>query len=510
MKSPADRQKLYQDYISHYEACSHEGSVTLCEGRGDAQLGDVCCQLIRHNLQSRAQEGRLEVLKQMRKGFAILELICVNLFLFPWRKEIRTLKKFTGNFVYYVEPVIPEDAIRQILQRVGYSIASDTEYTIRGKINGEEAKQTAFELYLSRIQCEKLLRLMDEDRSICVSLLVNRPGTEADNGGDHTGPAGKNISKTTGVHEIDGANSLDFKNNLTSSNNDTTYADLNMTEMSGQDVLSDTSKKHQPRYYINHMDSDEFLNNYSDLNLAQQPIFPLHIKQKTKEWTALVSEEPNFAKESFARESGSSKLAGRDFAEKVICSQQVDNVDIRTFTDNLEPPKSLIFNEPPAEVIVPAKQERVVMKLKMQNVAEDALAYPVEETLPPDSAKFSDSSDLAKKETKWAFLKTKEGTESFSSSMSKSSDFSMLNISNKPPMWTSGADHRVREPPNSTYIPPMAAKSERMRLTNMKPEDNHFQAPSPPGDTLLGNEFKMHEDTKEDYVMITRKDNFQN
>ncbi|XP_066439297.1 uncharacterized protein [Eleutherodactylus coqui] len=518
MKSLADRQKLYEDYISHYECRNHEGNLALydhelqCMGgtRCDspAALGESYSQLIRQNLQTNTQERRTEVLKQMMKGFAILELICVNLFLFPWRKEIRTVKKFTGNFVYFVEPVIPEENIRQILQRVGYSISLDTEYIIGGQINTEEAKQTAFELYLARIQCEKLLSLMKEDQTVCVSLLVNGPSTDANNGIENTGYT----SRTAGIHEVDGANNLGFKSNVPGNNDTTKVTDRTITYTSTQDVISVASENDSSS--IRHMDSDEFLNKYSDLNLAQKPIFPLRIKQiKAKEWAVPVSEEPNVAKphfpDSFMRDTASNTLEGRDLAEKVTCGLQDDNIDIRTFTDELETPKSLIFNESSADVIGPTKQERMVTKLKMKNVAEESLAYPIEETLPPDLAKLSDSSDLAKKEVKWAFLKTKEGTESVASPMPLSSDFSMLNLSSKSVNWTISTENRLREPPNSAYIPPMTPESECMRSPGIKPEENHFQAPSPQGDALLVNDFKMHEDTKEDYVMITKKDHLQ-
>lgn len=420
------------------------------------------------------------------------------------------MQKFTGTFVYFVEPAIPEDTIWHILQRVGYSIASDTEYIIRGKINTEEAKQTAFELYLSRIQCEKMLWPVNEDRSIYKSLLVNGPSTEANNESEHIGHTGENTNRVTESHQIDGVNNLGFKSKVTGNNDTTKAAGLTTSPSSSQDVISDTSKK-DSSFYIKHMDSDEFLNKYSDLNLAQQPILPLHIKHKPKEWAAPVSKEPNFAKshipESFVRESSLAVTEGRDLAEKVTCGLQGDNIDVRTFTDT---PKSLTLNESPAEVVMPTKQERVVTKLKMQNMAGELLAYPIEETLPPDSAKISDSSDLGRKEVKWSFLKTKEGTESFTSPMSLSSDFSMLNISSKAAIWTPGTENRLREPPNPTYIPPMAPKTEFTRLTNIKPEENQFQAASPSGGTLLVNEFNIDEDTKEDYVMITRKENLQN
>ncbi|XP_069595012.1 uncharacterized protein [Ranitomeya imitator] len=510
MKSNADRQRLYQDYIAHYESTSHEGNVALCDPplrcRGDAHqckgdahqcncpaaLGENYSQLIRQNLQSKKLEHKVEALKQMMKGFAILELICVNLFLFPWRKEIRTLKKFTGTFVYFIQPAIPEDAIRQILQRVGYSIVSKTEYTIRGKINSEEAKQTAFDLYLSRIQCDDMLWRLNEDKSVSISLLVHGPGHEAKHGSDPTGQTGKD------TREPEEIQNLDLKSNHSSNEDPIKAVEMTITSTSSQDDVSDLSEE-KPRYYTKRMDSDEFLYNYSDLNLAQQPIFPLYIKPK--KWVAPVSEEPNFAKPD-----GSAKNEGRDLAEKITYDLQGDNIDITTFTEQLDPPKSLVSNESPAEVIVPTKQERVVSKLKMLNISGESLTYPIEETVPPDLAKFSESSDFGKIEVKWAFLTTKEGTESFASPMSPSSDFSMLNISGNPPIWTPGTDNRLREPPNSTYIPPRAPGNEGMRLPNIKAEENHFQVSSPTGDALLVNEYNIHEDTKEDYVMITKKD----
>ncbi|XP_077144508.1 protein BEAN1 isoform X1 [Ranitomeya variabilis] len=401
-------------------------------------------------------------------------------------------QKFTGTFVYFIQPVIPEDAIRQILQRVGYSIVSKTEYTIGGKINSEEAKQTAFDLYLSRIQCDNMLWRLNEDKSVSVSLLVHGPGHEAKHRSDPTGQTGKD------TREPGEMQNLDLKSNDPSNDDPIKAVGMTVTSTSSQDDISDLSEE-KPRYYTKRMDSDEFLYNYSDLNLAQQPIFPLYIKPK--KWVAPVSEELNFVKPD-----GSAKNEGRELAEKITYDLQGNNIDITTFTEQLDPPKSLVSNESPAEVIAPTKQERVVSKLKMLNMSGESLTYPIEETVPPDSAKFSEGSDLGKIEVKWAFLTTKEGTESFASPMSPSSDFSMLNISGKPPIWTPGTDNRLREPPNSTYIPPRAPENEGMRLPNIKAEENHFQVSSPTGDALLVNEYNIHEDTKEDYVMITKKD----
>lgn len=84
---------LFQDFILHYEAGSREGSAVLY-GRGadGAAPGLLYTQLIRENFVRRKRQDGADIIAHMMKGFAVLELICVNLFLYPWRKEIRTLK----------------------------------------------------------------------------------------------------------------------------------------------------------------------------------------------------------------------------------------------------------------------------------------------------------------------------------------------------------------------------------------------------------------------------------
>ncbi|NWH72031.1 SPAT2 protein, partial [Piaya cayana] len=92
-----------------------------------------------------------------------LELLCVNLLLQPWRPEIKSVKTFTGNFVYYIQSVLPDDIVKTVLEKIGYVATTATEFSLVKKRNYEETKQTAFEIFLARIECETILQMTDEE-----------------------------------------------------------------------------------------------------------------------------------------------------------------------------------------------------------------------------------------------------------------------------------------------------------------------------------------------------------
>ncbi|NWX53301.1 SPAT2 protein, partial [Steatornis caripensis] len=104
------------------------------------------------------------VLRDLLRALEVLELLCVNLLLSPWRKEIRSLKTFTGNFVYYIQSVLPDDIVKTILEKIGYIATTATEFSLVKKRNNEETKQTAFEIFLARIECETILEMTNEEK----------------------------------------------------------------------------------------------------------------------------------------------------------------------------------------------------------------------------------------------------------------------------------------------------------------------------------------------------------
>ncbi|KAL7833344.1 hypothetical protein AOLI_G00283040 [Acnodon oligacanthus] len=109
------------------------------------------------------------------KAAELLETLCVNLFLFPWRKEIRTLKKYTGHFVYYIEPGLPNQTIQSILRSIGYRLETDTEYMLADDADPDVAKRMGFELFLARLECEHLLEAMGQkSHAECLEIVHKR------------------------------------------------------------------------------------------------------------------------------------------------------------------------------------------------------------------------------------------------------------------------------------------------------------------------------------------------
>ncbi|XP_045670924.1 spermatogenesis-associated protein 2-like protein [Ursus americanus] len=97
------------------------------------------------------------VCHKLVQALEFLELISVNLLLFPWRKEIRSLKTYTGSFTYQVRPVLSEHTLHTLLGRLGYAATSEAEFSLVQAISKEDAEQVVFEIFLVRVACEAIL-----------------------------------------------------------------------------------------------------------------------------------------------------------------------------------------------------------------------------------------------------------------------------------------------------------------------------------------------------------------
>ncbi|XP_068117749.1 uncharacterized protein [Hyperolius riggenbachi] len=509
MKGTAEWHSLYQRYLCHYTAASREGRLVLC-GRGDGASGSLYAQLITDNLGKRKREDKADLITLMIKGFAILELICVNLFLYPWRKEIRTLKKFTGNYVYFVEPVIPEKIVNQILQRVGYSIVRETEYIIGETINVEEAKHSAFELYLARCHCEELMCLIHDNKTECGNVLFNEPNLQVKNEPENGEKCAKMGYQTGDV------NSLASKITQDATSRDAEKPSASWPGLAAAQNLIHDSATDSSYCFSRHLDSEEFLNKYSDLNLAQQPILPLQNRpissnpQELREDRLQGATEPKLVKLNVPE----SELDLYEAGETECDAETSENTQMKMFSTDLTKSgakKRPGLDEYLAELNLPnrpGQMERLVIKLKMGKTDHESLAYPVEETSPPDPKVFPNTGVLCHRDPKWTYPRNKEIVES-PCSASFSSTFSMLNeIPSKGKEQCGGIEnqHRVREPPNSTYIPPGGAERQCLRITDTQAEEPHCKAVSPPADMVVVQEtmFKVNEDTNEDFVLITK------
>ncbi|XP_069808424.1 spermatogenesis-associated protein 2 [Dendropsophus ebraccatus] len=102
---------------------------------------------------------RTSNLRSLHNAAAMLETIGINLFLYPWKKEYKNIKTYTGPFVYYVRAALIDDDIRHILNHMGYVQEQGAVYRLKDHVDTTQVKRVSFELFLARVECELLLEI---------------------------------------------------------------------------------------------------------------------------------------------------------------------------------------------------------------------------------------------------------------------------------------------------------------------------------------------------------------
>ncbi|XP_053309465.1 spermatogenesis-associated protein 2 [Spea bombifrons] len=102
---------------------------------------------------------RTSNLRSLHNAAAMLETVGINLFLYPWKKEYKTIKTYTGPFVYYVRAALIDDDIRHVLNHMGYIQELGTVYRLKDHVDPTQVKRVSFELFLARVECELLLEI---------------------------------------------------------------------------------------------------------------------------------------------------------------------------------------------------------------------------------------------------------------------------------------------------------------------------------------------------------------
>ncbi|XP_007477158.2 uncharacterized protein LOC103102895 [Monodelphis domestica] len=295
--------ELFQDYITYYRAGGRDGRLGACRlpavtqkarqllASGVRQPRGLC--LYKEKAVAGGSSWGLlgqgeDVCPKLVPALEFLELICVNLFLLPWRREIKSLKTFTGNFVYSVRSVLPENTVEMILKKIGYVAITATEFSLVRKINAGEAMQTAFEIFLTRVECEAILEmspgsgLREEVGTLLQGTWPPRPPEYRKDTDTHPSQVSKSLDKgdiENGLSSLRNAQNQAGRGQLESPwsrrTDDGHHLKLDLSLPRGasptevltreQEVVQDVSKC---------SDSEEFLNCYRDIFIGQVPIFP--------------------------------------------------------------------------------------------------------------------------------------------------------------------------------------------------------------------------------------------
>ncbi|KAK7901464.1 hypothetical protein WMY93_018233 [Mugilogobius chulae] len=178
-------QALFEDYLSGHVTLTPEPAPCQDEDvlkrgaqvllghplpEGSATLTRLCQHLL--------ESGFPTNLSRLVRATELLETLCLNLYLQPWRKEFRKLKTFTGAFVYCLLPALGTSTLQFTLASIGYLPIEPgllpREYRLCEDATPERVLRVAFQLLLIRALCLHLLQLQQHNSSsaqLCVERL---------------------------------------------------------------------------------------------------------------------------------------------------------------------------------------------------------------------------------------------------------------------------------------------------------------------------------------------------
>uniref|UniRef100_A0A4W5MLY8 Si:ch211-189a15.5 n=1 Tax=Hucho hucho TaxID=62062 RepID=A0A4W5MLY8_9TELE len=189
-QTPVARKEAFDDYLNYYDQIWSKGNMKLCQEKQVTEgarrfllletdpgerFSNFDFYLTASECVKQGFKDSRTFLSALIKAIEVLEMFCVNLFLYPWKKEIKIVKTFTGPFVYCIQPVLTKSATKSILETIGYHLETDTEYRLTNNADPETAMKMGFELFLARTECEYLLELMGQrSQPECLEILQRR------------------------------------------------------------------------------------------------------------------------------------------------------------------------------------------------------------------------------------------------------------------------------------------------------------------------------------------------
>lgn len=111
-QTPVSRKDVFSKYLRYYDKVSSEGDMKVCS---ETQVTDEARRvLLLSEEEPRKRFNTLDFYEalykydqyrdcrrhvhDLRKAAELLEMFCVNLFLFPWKKELKTLKVYKSCY----------------------------------------------------------------------------------------------------------------------------------------------------------------------------------------------------------------------------------------------------------------------------------------------------------------------------------------------------------------------------------------------------------------------------
>ncbi|XP_062403526.1 spermatogenesis associated 2-like [Sardina pilchardus] len=108
-------------------------------------------------------------LKGLARAFEVLELASLNLYLYPWRKEYRIIKTYSGMFTHHVRPALSMEQVVELFGLLGYraSAGASGEQELRlgtAPVRPDDLLSLACSFFTARCECQLLLTSLESLR----------------------------------------------------------------------------------------------------------------------------------------------------------------------------------------------------------------------------------------------------------------------------------------------------------------------------------------------------------
>lgn len=510
-QTPASRKDVLVKYLQHYDRVMSEGNFKVCS---DRQVTDEGRRVLLSEEEPRKRFNTLDLYQVLHecvrytdcqrhiqhfiKATELLEMFCVNLFLFPWKKEIKTLKTFTGHFVYYIKPILP--FAKSILQSIGYSIETDTEYRLSDSVDPDKAKKMGFDLFLARLECEYLLELMSQKSHVeCVEILQKRAaplnGSAGDDVPGHTSICNGNEDVLQEDGHVEGGslvNPGEQQRQMLAMHNPHDQENLKSQDGAVADVEGPSSS-----FMTDDKSILEMQENYPDLTIRQKPIFrksqkkstqPLKAKERAgfKGYNAALFPEVSTdmsGPQSIAMHSETTPSNSKSHTPKaVVQAQCLDDKPLVLRVGMVL--QGCNREEPPENCLVELTEQMGKMHMK-ELCVDEPLKYPTEETTQAQPCIENNVHVIAPPTI------TQDGM-SLPILCSPSQEH-ICNIVGCRSCAVSdvipGQDNTIKEPPQSIYIPsslpPLGSPTEHHQTGNESSQVHRSPTSQQPDDDLL-------------------------
>lgn len=346
--------------------------------------------------------------------------------------------------------------MKAVLEKIGYVATTATEFSLVKKRNNEETKQTAFEIFLARIECEAILEMTNEEKHGNLEKSLQR-GTQTHqhqgeedgedqtpwrgdteglgNGGNSETPlclAPQQKCSATCAASLEAAGDARIKGDVAPSAAAASPGSLQEHQRQGIDTAHLSGKC---------SDSEDFLIKYSDIVIGQTPIFSENLSPKAleKEPRARLSGERALAgaAESAARAPGPAPLSPGASGPPAFamfvdspCDSKITlefeapgvpegsiEAEINDAINCIDPApgdeptelKSLPYKDFAQNCSIPREEDVCELSLTFTELqikdAQEELMYPVEETGQPEAVAYAGTNDRQVRELNHSQIK---------------------------------------------------------------------------------------------------------